>query len=281
MKRFLLTLALCLVSGSLHAQVVCSNPDGLKGEIIYNSSEKVFQGCTPYGWYAFHDKSSCPTMDLVAHWAFNETSGTAASDSAGTYNGTLTNMDPATDWVSGKLGNALEFDGSNDYVDVSSLGTRTYDNFSIASWYKSSNLSMTDDEYILIIGQVPSSNAIIFAVGDDTGHEGEVRIYMNNDGTGYFDFYSTGSPVHDQQWHHLAMVRTASEIVIYVDGLEITRNADIHTGVSFEPENKAYIGDDPGKTEQVNGLIDDLRIYSRALTSQEISDLYNGGSGCQ
>src|SRR3989344_5194629 len=57
---------------------------------------------------------------LVGYWNFNDGSGTTAEDKSGQgNNGTLTNMDPATDWVDGKVGSgALDFDGSNDYVDL-------------------------------------------------------------------------------------------------------------------------------------------------------------------
>ncbi len=56
---------------------------------------------------------------LVGYWKLDETGGTSASDSSGNENiGMLTNMDPATSWVAGKVGGALDFDGFNDYVQV-------------------------------------------------------------------------------------------------------------------------------------------------------------------
>ena len=55
----------------------------------------------------------------VGWWRLDNDTGTTAYDASGnTNNGTLTNMDSATDWVAGKRNNALDFDGSNDYVDI-------------------------------------------------------------------------------------------------------------------------------------------------------------------
>ena len=60
-----------------------------------------------------------PTTGLVGHWTFDDGAGTTAADSSGNgHDGTLTNMDAATDWTTGIVGGALEFDGSNDSVDL-------------------------------------------------------------------------------------------------------------------------------------------------------------------
>ena len=63
--------------------------------------------------------------NLVGSWHLNEGSGatTAADTSGNGNNGTLTNMDPATDWVNGKFGKALDFDGSDDYVDATKISS--------------------------------------------------------------------------------------------------------------------------------------------------------------
>lgn len=57
------------------------------------------------------------TVGLVGHWKLDETSGTTATDSAGTNDGTLTNF-PASPWTEGWYNGGLEFDGANDYIDI-------------------------------------------------------------------------------------------------------------------------------------------------------------------
>ena len=77
---------------------------------------------------------------LVLHYAFDETSGTTAADSSGSGNtGTLNGMTGA-EWTTGKIGGALSFDGTNDYVEaigykgITGTGART-----VALWFKTSN----------------------------------------------------------------------------------------------------------------------------------------------
>jgi hypothetical protein len=68
-----------------------------------------------------------PTGDLVAYWKFDEGAEATAYDSSGNNNnGTLINMDPFTDWVDGKIGKALQFDGADDYVGNGLLWRRKY-----------------------------------------------------------------------------------------------------------------------------------------------------------
>ena len=81
--------------------------------------------------------TSNASADLVLHWAFDESAGSTASDSSGNGNpGTLYKMDD-TDWVKGHFGNALSFDGDDDYVFTdSALITSVTGDCSIALWLK-------------------------------------------------------------------------------------------------------------------------------------------------
>ncbi len=79
---------------------------------------------------------------LVAYYQFDESSGTALPDRAGTNDGTLTNMDPATDWqqsfaMNYPPGNCLDFDGTNDYVEVPYSADLNPAAFTAECWSKS------------------------------------------------------------------------------------------------------------------------------------------------
>ena len=71
--------------------------------------------------------ASCPadpTNGLIGHWKLDESAGTTAADSSGNGNdGTLTNMDPATDWfpTGGQVNGALDFDGVDDRVNAGDI----------------------------------------------------------------------------------------------------------------------------------------------------------------
>src|SRR3989338_8603814 len=77
---------------------------------------------------------------LVSHWKLDETTGTIAADSAGTSNGTLTN---GPTWVTGKLNNALSFDGTNDYVNLGTRKTTGLNEATLSMWIKPNTTTAT------------------------------------------------------------------------------------------------------------------------------------------
>ena len=215
--------------------------------------------------------------DYVSYWRFDEGSGITAHDENVTsgHDGTLTNMD-ANDWVAGYHGGyALDFDGSNDYVDVSSANPRTYSEFTLQTWYKSADADVSDDEYIFDHVTDPWSEEITFGLTDDTGKRGFARLSICS-GEAYEHYYST-TDVVDQQWHHLVVVRTNSRVKIYVDGVLDNDVADTFAGqtITVDTASGPWIGDSPGNTEQVHGLLDDVRFFNRSLSPTEINQTMN------
>jgi len=100
---------------------------------------------------------------LVAHWTFDESSGNTASDFSGNgHDGTLVSMDDSN-WVEGKVGNALDFDGTDTYVAVGDVGE--YSDISITLWVN--------------IDSLPVDSAVRFNSGSDSGaaaHERMLRV---------------------------------------------------------------------------------------------------------
>src|SRR3989338_10344617 len=88
------------------------------------------------------------SLGLVGYWSFDVgKGGEKAVDMSGRGNsGTLTNMNTTAAWVGGKIGNALNFDGSNDYVSIADPGTNsifdrtTGDSITISVWAKRSTV---------------------------------------------------------------------------------------------------------------------------------------------
>ena len=233
----------------------------------------------------------------VGWWKLNEPNGTTtAADSSGKgNNGTLVNMDPATDWVAGKIGRALDFDGSNDYVDLgtgSSLNFGSSVPFTVAAWVK------TTENYGMIVSFRSSTDGgpvIDLAVGyegaDSDPGKAMILVRQDNGGGGYA--HVTGGSVKDGLWHHLAAVRgSGSTIELFVDGVSQGTNSGSESGGAITTNLRA-IGserrwdgpDNYGSPDQryLVGTIDDVRIYNRALTQAEITALHNGeelGGSC-
>ena len=201
---------------------------------------------------------------LVGYWNFNDGSGTTAEDKSGQgNNGTLTNMDPATDWVDGKVGSgALDFDGSNDYVDAgssSSLRFHTGD-FTVTGWIKSDSLTGTRT---LGTTYLDLNTGWLFGTSNS-----KLGYYTNA-------WKSANTTLVTGQWYHIGITVDASgNYIFYLNG-----NSD-GSGALTLPANttesfKIGAYGASGGLGRFDGLIDEVRIYNRALSADEISRLYN------
>jgi type II secretory pathway pseudopilin PulG len=225
------------------------------------------------------------TGGVVGCWKLDETSGTTAVDSSGNgNNGALVNMTSPGCWVAGQIGGALVFDGSDDYVDLgtdSSLNFGDSEPFTIAAWIK------TTDEYGLIVSfrnSEDDGSDIDFAVGNEGGdgdHPGKAMILVRQDGGGEWASVISGPSVNDGQWHHVAAVRgSGSTIELFVDGVSQGTSSGSESGGAITTNVRAIgceVYWDCGGDEYCSlaGTIDDVRIYKRALTAEEIAELAN------
>lgn len=214
----------------------------------------------------------------LAHWKLDNGTGTTAIDSVGGHHGTLVNG-PA--WTSGTLDGALDFDGVDDYVDLTSDAELTdiFDDGGTVtgwifprSWGESENGRILDkatqvsgDREGWMIALRGATPAVQFAQGF-TGVRG---FWRSQEGT-----------VSLNTWTHFAVVYDASSVdndaKIYLNGVEqsplveIAPTGSIATdaGISLRMGNYAQ---DTSRT--FDGIIDDVRIYDRMLGAAEIAQL--------
>ncbi|MHC4500820.1 MAG: LamG-like jellyroll fold domain-containing protein, partial [Planctomycetota bacterium] len=198
---------------------------------------------------------------LIAHWKFDEGSGTIAYDSAGSNDGIVY----GAVWTSGQIDGALSFDGVNDYVNCGTgppiTGTG---NFAVSAWVKTDSAAAG---VILNQRRISSAHGSYMLSVPATGY---VRFAVYNSGYG-FNFKSNVK-VNDGLWHHIAAVRTNStDGEIYVDGSLAGSGSG---GVKSLENVPVVIGRWNGGGLYFNGIIDDVRIYDRALSPEEIQQLY-------
>jgi len=203
------------------------------------------------------------TNGLVGRWNLDEGSGLTAADSTvNGNNGTLTN---GPVWVDGKYDKALQFDGVNDYVDAGNGTTLNWGTggFTVELWAKISGVSA---DFTHLVSK-PYNYWLDLGSGANAGKQ--VAFYMNN-GSNYSSGYTelTGNV-----WHHIAGVgdNTDKSLKIYVDG--VLRNSGAFTGSPITTTNNLVIGALAGAI--VNGVIDEVRIYNRSLSGDEIGKLYS------
>lgn len=212
------------------------------------------------------------TAALLAHYTFNNEEGAVAKDSAGTYSGVLKG---GPVYVAGKVGgSALSFDGLDDYVDVNSLTLDNVNTVTISAW-----IQRRVPNAVITLGQTTdSSNRLLWEVWQD----GNVYFEVANNAyaDGHFALNDTG-------WHHLVMVYDGTQtgnterLKAYVDGKEqaLAYNGTIPYTLGGMNDNFAIGSDSVGGSFYTNGLIDDVRVYDKALTAKEAQDLFSQGSG--
>jgi hypothetical protein len=193
--------------------------------------------------------------------------------------GTLTNMDPGTDWVASGSGLALDFDGSNDYINISInlSGVITSKQYTVCCWINTS--STNSNTYPFSLGSTASDTPIVgFRI--DPGGNGRIIALLRDDA---FNSQLPGNDpilVNNAIWNNIVVVASGSNAQLYTNAKTNGSSVSI-SSLGATTINRATIGA-LGRTSiaaYYSGLCDDARIYNRALTPSEIQLLYTGGRG--
>ncbi len=204
--------------------------------------------------------------NVVGAWSFDEGSGSVAHDASG--NGNDATIYGAT-WVDGKFGKALNFDGVNDYVIKNPFSDFPSTEITAEFWMKSSDTVNRGTP----ISYAASSSDNEFLIYNYQGF----RIYRGS------NYKITGVSANDGSWHHIVVTWRGSDgqIKVYKDGVQVysgtlASGTTITDGGSFViAQEQDSVGNDFESTQAFKGIMDEVRIYNRSLTQEEISDLYD------
>lgn len=189
--------------------------------------------------------------------------------------GTLTSMDPATDWVVSRGGYALDFDGANDRVVTGSTYASGTGAFSVAFWWDGRDTA----QYNMLVTQ--RANAFNSASDHTWGiGNGNYAIGPANTKKIGVLLYTPGNyRIHltigdfNSGMRHYGFVATGSTVDIYVDGIAVSQSVANVAGSypNITQLNSVAFGGSPGADASLlaNGIMDDVRIYSRALHPME------------
>jgi hypothetical protein len=237
------------------------------------------------GWYEIADgdgfsltaidpayEKTRDTMNPEAHWRFNESAGAAVYDAIGLHHGTIYNMQN-TSRVYGHEDKALLFDGVDDYIEVAGYkGISGGASRTCTAWIKTSG---SQDSPILSWGSPIAGQKWMFRVSQ-TG----------NLAVGVWDGYiQSQQTINDGQWHYVVAVLLndgspeLGEIKLYIDG-DLQTNPYISNPREINTSNaeNVFLGARIGGSttnSYFSGIMDDVRIYNRALTQNEISSQFS------
>ena len=209
-----------------------------------------------------------PSNGLVGWWPF---SGNANDLSGNGNNGTLNGPTLTTDRF-GQSNKAYSFDGVNDFISLPNilpvqLGT-------ISFWFQTNS---SNDQILVYHANQNSENgwgtANQNAIEDHTGISFGGASYVFDNGSGIAYYHPTALLLN--QWYHMAVTYNNSTAFCYLNGTLIY-TMDISSETANNLPTMTYIGRPNWATRFFSGKFDDLGVWNRVLTQQEITNLYDG-----
>jgi hypothetical protein len=213
------------------------------------------------------------TSNLELYFGFDEGTGTTTADLSGnSRNGTLTN---SPTWGTGKIRGGLTFVGSSSqyvatsYAGITGTGART-----VAFWAKTTDTNTdTKADPVINWGSTATGGQWLVAIQNGVLWERSVGVTA-----------SFGSGLNDGNWHHIAVTMPSgglcNQIKGYIDGVSQSGTytggtTAINTGTTY-PLN---VCTQPANIVYFNGSVDEMRVYSRELTSTDVAALAAWGGG--
>jgi len=200
----------------------------------------------------------------VGSWSFEEGGDTTAYDSSGNNNhGTLKN---GPTWTDGQVNGALSFDGVDDYVDCGNGASLNITNaITVEAWAKLNNLS-------------GARTIISKAEGAGWGIEYGVSVVNkfdwapNINGSYYVSLANDTAELN--KWYHLVGTYDGQQVKFYINGILQNDIKNITGSIKISSVQVEIGSNPPGASVLFNGLIDEARIYNRALSAEEIKRHY-------
>jgi len=200
---------------------------------------------------------------LVGYWLMNEGSGSSVKDISGKRNhGVLVNR---PQWTGFKSGGAIDFNGTDQYIEIQHDNSFNNDYISISGWF----ISRRHVKYQELIRKGDNSGSQSFSVifGYPDADDIRLSIFINSN-------WRHGTPVALQlnKLYHVVGTYDGSNIRLYLNGVEVAPYG--YTGTMTVSPDVVNIARRSSGDREFDGIIDHIRIYDRALLSSEAKQLY-------
>ena len=202
------------------------------------------------------------TDGLVGHWKMDESSWGSVVDSSGNGNNGTANGSVALG--AGKFGNSASYNGTDGYISVPSNSNFSFGtgDFAITLWANLNNTSGYQHFF-----NMPDQDTFCLK-----SYDVDNKIYFYSSG---FNTYSDISATYNNgEWSYITLIRKDQTAYIYVNGVLKGSKTGFTNNVTA---NTIKIGE--YASEYTNGKLDEMRVYNRALSPQEVSDLYHWAPG--
>ncbi|XVQ88495.1 beta-L-arabinofuranosidase domain-containing protein [Microbispora siamensis] len=221
--------------------------------------------------YTVYWRVAAAPPPFVAHYRFDETSGTTAADATG--NGRTATLAGGATWTAGRTGNAAGLGGSGQHVALPYGILAGATAFSVALWVRLDAV----DTWSRVFDFGTGTTAYMFLTPRSSA--GTARFAVTTTGSGGEQRLDAPAALVAGKWTHVAVTAAGGTGTLYVDGAQVARA----TGMTLRPADLgSTTGNWIGRSQYtgdpyLRGAVDSLRIYSRALTAAEIADLHSTG----
>ena len=242
-------------------------PD-IRNCIFWNNTYGDLWNCTAQYSFVGEDFDA----NLVSYWKLDGD----AVDSAGGNDGTIYGAIPTT----GQINEALSFDGSNDYINCGNNTSLNIDKITISAWINSNVLSGSGSRNKVIVTKFQDNllpNEVAFDFVQGKGDYSKLGFGFK-DGT--WHSWSTVNSVMVGGWMHVVVTYDGlSNPVFYVNGgIEANNGGGVPAGLPTNTTDLTIGAQDAtNPSGYFDGTIDDVRIYDRALSAEEIEQMYSVG----
>jgi hypothetical protein len=229
--------------------------------------------------------SYVPANGLVGWWPFN---GNANDESGNGNNGTNNGATLTTD-RNGLANQAYSFDGYNDLIRIQHQNTlNLMGDYSISVWYKGDYQNIFNNAWCFIAKRDDNGNCcspnvpyLIAIVFNSTNYAVPLMAYANN-GNYTFSAPPNSSPISLDQWQNLIITNTSDLLKFYING-QLIFSENISSTLRAPNTSDLLIGSSNRElgAEWMNGKLDDIGIWNRALTDCEIQNLYSSSISAQ
>ncbi|PZG45515.1 sugar dehydrogenase [Spongiactinospora gelatinilytica] len=242
--------------------VSAPSPQGDQGFLSWSdggaASHNMTAPATAAAYTATYQTVSQPT-GLVAAYGMDEGSGTSVADASGNgHTGTARNAS----WAAGRHGQALSFDGSSSWVRVADAAAlRLTGAMTVEAWVRP--VSVGDEYDTVVLKEHPSG--LSYGLFGSTSNVRPSSIVSISGETETFG----SSPLTAGEWSHLATTYDGTALRLYVNGVPAGTQAvsgDIRVSTGWD----LFIGGNGFWGDFFSGLIDEVRLYDRALTPAQI-----------
>ena len=218
--------------------------------------------------------------NAVAIWLFEDGSGDEVADTSGNDNNGTISGD--FNWVDGKFGKALEFDGATTIVDCGAGETLDFvgqTNFSISVWVKSDIGSISQGMFVWKALGCSTWAQYGFGVGAIEGNAAgpnKLNFYYRVGNSGDEEVVTDDDDFPTNEWAHAVGTYDGEMLRIYINGEMVADQES--SGVPWASLENVYIGGDPGCGIRYiwSGAMDELIIFNKTLTDSEVVDLTKG-----